>query len=152
RVVREIEGMLETAAALAMNRPTSLASLGGHHGATALSGTGATAMAVDETGHPILPPILKTVAASGEGMAELAAAIRTHRADMAASGRLEARRLEGAVSEMRGLIAYRLLDALEGPKGRELEARLARAVVDREYDAYEAADMLFAALKQGVEP
>ncbi len=152
RVVREIKGMLETAAALSMSQPAALLSQGGHHGASALTGTGAfgsTAMALDETGHPILPPIIKTVAATGEGVAELAAAIAAHRSNLATSGGLEARRLEGAVTEMRGLIAYRLLDELEGPKGRELEARLARAVVDKEYDAYEAADILFAALTQG---
>ena len=65
------------------------------------------------TGHLILPPI-QTVAETGEGCAELVDAIVAHRERIAATGELEARRAEGARAEMRALMAFRLIDALEG--------------------------------------
>lgn len=96
RVVREIRGMLETAAALAWARGggalTGLVEAG-HHGLSGLGGVdpdpercggsagrgaaapgattgpGAAGLAplpLDETGHPLLPPILKTVAETGK--------------------------------------------------------------------------------------
>jgi hypothetical protein len=50
---------------------------------------------------------------------------------------------------MRSLIAYRLLDALEGEAGKAAEDALARAVASGETDPYAAAEKLLAALKQG---
>jgi LAO/AO transport system ATPase len=206
RVVREIRGMLETAAALAWARtvPGGGAPLGlveaAHHGLSALAepsgtarpgtarpdapggaaaggaaegpgaarsaapqargaitGPGASGLAsaghgdlpLDADGHPVLPPIIKTVAETGEGCAELVDAIFAHRERALASGALEMRRLEGARAEMRALMAFRLLDALEGSGGAALEAELARAVADRAIDAYEAADRLFAEIMKG---
>jgi LAO/AO transport system kinase len=154
RVVREIRAMLETAAALAQGRPAApvVDTLAAHHGA-APAAVGAAASAVtglaDANGHPALPPVLKTCAETGEGVGELLAAVLAHRERMAVTGGLEARRLEGARVELRSLIAFRLLDALEGREGRALEDRLAKAVLSHECDAYEAAEELFAALAKG---
>ena len=159
RVVRELRGMLETAAALAWSRSGGGVNglvEAGHHGVSSLAGAvtgpgaaGLAAMALDETGHPVLPPILKTVAESGEGCSELVDAIIAHRERILASGELEARRVEGARAQMRSLMAFRLVDALEGSAGAALEDELARAVVARVCDAYEAADRLFAAIMKG---
>nr|MDA8426208.1 hypothetical protein [Treponema sp.] len=118
----------------------------------AVTGPGASGLAslpLDADGHPVLPPIIKTVAETGEGCAALVDAIVAHRERALASGALELRRLEGARAELRSLMAFRLLDALEGSGGAALEAELARAVVARECDAYEAADRLFATIMKG---
>lgn len=50
---------------------------------------------------------------------------------------------------MRSLMAFRLIDALEGSEGAALEDELSRAVAARDMDAYEAADRLFASIMKG---
>ena len=118
----------------------------------ATTGPGAAGLAplpLDETGHPLLPPILKTVAETGEGCAELVDAIVAHRERIASTGELEARRVEGSRAQMRSLMAFRLIDALEGSEGAALEDELSRAVAARDMDAYEAADRLFASIMKG---
>ncbi len=160
RVVREIRGMLETAAALAWGNARGAAAAAaaqgpaGHHGASAGAATGPGAgglpvLPTDAEGHPVLPPIVKTVAETGEGCGELLDAVFAHRERQAASGALLGRRVEAARAEMRSLIAYRLLDALEGEAGRRAEEGLARAVAAGEEDPYSAAEELFAAISKG---
>jgi len=104
---------------------------------------------LDEQGNPVLPPVLKTVAETGEGCAELVDAVIAHRERLASNGGLEARRVEGSRAEVRSLIAYRLLDALEGEAGRKTEDALAKAVVSGRTDPYAAAEELLAALTKG---
>lgn len=173
RVVRELRAMLETAAALAWDRSgrgtagALAAGDVGHHGAQATAGAPAAAAApalgaatgpgaggyldlpLDAEGHPVVPPILKTVAETGEGCAELVDAVIAHRERLARNGSLAARHVEGARAEMRSLIAYRLLDALEGDAGRNIEDNLSRAVASGESDPYSAAEELLAALTKG---
>jgi len=181
RVVREIRGMLETAAALkraALPEPVDTLSGRGAAGLGAAglgaatgpglpgAGQGRQAPAplsgealshhltesansvklADDSG---LPPVLKTVAETGEGVEELVDAILAHRAGLAASGALEARRLEGIRAEMRALIAFRLLDALEGGAGRAREDALSRAVLGGDADVYGASEELFSSIAKG---
>lgn len=64
------------------------------------------------------PPVLKASAREGTGVPEVAAAVERHRAFLASSGRLAARRRDQAAAELR----ERLLDAARG----KIEARLTR--------------------------
>ena len=181
RVYREIRGMLETAASLAMGKapvlPDTLAERH-HHGREGL-GEGPSAPApasasprggdaagngldagprrasllrkvggfvLDETGHPILPPVLKTRAETGEGCPELLEAILGHYEDLKQRGVLEARRFDAARAEIRDLIQLRVADLIEGERGSSYEERLAWAVVARSYDTWEAADRLYESL------
>ncbi|HOX31674.1 MAG TPA: methylmalonyl Co-A mutase-associated GTPase MeaB [Spirochaetales bacterium] len=153
RVVREIRGMLEMAAGLAWARAEAA-----HHGPAPGSAAGSVAgpgagglpeLPLDAEGHPVLPPILKTVAETGEGCAGLVDAVIEHRRRASESGALASRRLEAARAEMRSLIAYRLLDLLEGERGRGVEDSLARAVASGDQDPYSAAEELLAALSKG---
>ncbi|HUX36459.1 MAG TPA: methylmalonyl Co-A mutase-associated GTPase MeaB [Rectinemataceae bacterium] len=192
RVYREIRGMLETAASLAMGKapvlPDTLAERH-HHGREGLEGAAAPAgpglalpsggidqvgsgpagsgsatsgpvpalrrasllrkaggFTLDETGHPILPPVLKTIAETGEGCPELLEAILGHHEDLKRRGVLEARRFDAARAEIRDLIQLRVADLIEGDRGSAYEERLAWAVVARSYDTWEAADRLYESL------
>jgi LAO/AO transport system kinase len=87
-----------------------------------------------------LPPILKTVAAKGEGMEALLAAIEKHRAHVQASGLLEEKRrgrLRNEVLDMVAERARRVAERRLGP-GSEL-ARTMAEVPLRELDPYEIA-------------
>jgi LAO/AO transport system kinase len=120
RTVREIRATLETGAALA----------GGGAGAE-------------------LPPLLKTVAETGEGVAELVDALDDLWAALSASGGLERRRARGAMAEARTLLSERVAAELEELEAG-LEERLADRIVRGEIDAEAAADILFASiLKKG---
>ncbi|MBI2709307.1 MAG: methylmalonyl Co-A mutase-associated GTPase MeaB [Actinobacteria bacterium] len=88
------------------------------------------------------PPIVCTVATTGEGVKELLAAVERHRAFLETGGRLAAKRAERLRDELRAVVAARLrarADALVDDRERaEVEA----AVVDRRLDPWTAADRL----------
>lgn len=88
------------------------------------------------------PPILRTVANTGDGIDELWDAICLHRAFVEADGRLQQQRVTRLHDELRSIIAERL-DAragaiCSGPLFEEMAAK----VVDRTLDPYAAADVL----------
>jgi LAO/AO transport system kinase len=91
---------------------------------------------------PWKPPILKAVAQSGTGLAEVVAALDEHRGWLTRSGELARRRTRRAREEIEA-IALDALRARWGSVGRagELEA-LAAAVAAGESDPYAAADRL----------
>jgi LAO/AO transport system kinase len=93
-----------------------------------------------------LAPILKTVAARGEGIVELADAVEGHGAWLAQEGRRDVRRLDRARVQVRelalGTVRARFRQLGEG----ELMEKLAGAVARRETDPYSAADELVASL------
>ena len=161
RVVREIRGMLETAATLAMGRPVETPdSLSSHHhaglgrmarpsGAGAASLRGGANFALDETGHPVLPPVLRTVAQTGEGTEELVGALFAHFAELDRTGLIEARRIDAARAEIRDLVHARVSEMLAAERGASLEERLAWGVVARAYDTWEAADRLCDSMLKG---
>ena len=88
------------------------------------------------------PPILKTVASSGQGLAEVAAAIDEHHDWLATTGRLADRRRRRAREEIEA-IALEAMRMRWGAVGtREQVDRLAAAVAEGRTDPYAAADEL----------
>jgi LAO/AO transport system kinase len=93
-----------------------------------------------------LAPVHKTVAAAGEGIAELADAVEEHHAWLVSGGRLADRRLERARLQVReialGLIRARFAEV----EGGDLVDELSRQVAERATDPYTAADRLVGSL------
>jgi LAO/AO transport system kinase len=91
------------------------------------------------------PPIVRTVATSGNGVAELVAAIQTFRGTAEAPGQAEARRRARAEHQLRGLVTRGFMDTLERTvlEPGELTAVAAR-IAARELDPYTAAAGLLA--------
>lgn len=88
------------------------------------------------------PPIIRTVAATGEGTDELVAAIAKHRAWAAGSGEGEARRRAAARSEVEELLREALVRRLRDRLGEDrVESAIAR-VAERAIDPYAAVDEL----------
>jgi LAO/AO transport system kinase len=90
------------------------------------------------------PPILQTVSTSGEGVAVLVAAIRSHRAYLRQSGELEAREAARVEVEFAMLLREALLrDLVDSTPAERINAVLAR-VLARELDPYTAVAQLVA--------
>ncbi|HZI44875.1 MAG TPA: methylmalonyl Co-A mutase-associated GTPase MeaB [Ilumatobacter sp.] len=88
------------------------------------------------------PPILATVATTGDGVPELWEAINAHRTHAEASGQLESRRAFRAREELREIVAERLHQrARQICTGDRWEA-LTEAVAARESDPWAAADTM----------
>jgi LAO/AO transport system kinase len=143
RVVREIRSMLETALVNGVT-PRALsgagaADRGGHHIASAARESANAHGYGDIHG---LPPVLKTTAETGEGVAPVVDAVEAHRAALAESGLLTERRLRNAAYELRDALGKRLLARLDSPDARARLDDLAREVVERRRDVYDAVDTL----------
>jgi LAO/AO transport system kinase len=89
------------------------------------------------------PPIVSTVAVSGEGIEELADRLDAHWDWLKGSGELDDRRLARARAEVTAIAFGSLRERILG--GSELD-RLASRVADGQTDAYSAADELVAAI------
>jgi len=88
------------------------------------------------------PPIIGTVATTGEGVDELWRVIGEHRAHLEASGELVVRRAARLREELRAIVVARLQAKVEDQcRGDAFEA-LVRRVEARELDPYSAADEL----------
>jgi LAO/AO transport system kinase len=88
-------------------------------------------------------PILRTEAARGEGIAELAEAIDEHRAHIEAAGTLEERRARNLRNEVLGIAASRMRRRLEATAASDPETEeLLERVVRRELDPASAASEL----------
>jgi LAO/AO transport system kinase len=87
-------------------------------------------------------PIVKTEAAKGEGVAELAEKITEHRAHIEAEGTLEERRARNLRNEVLELAAARLRRRLEATAEDPAIAELLERVVSRELDPASAATEL----------
>src|SRR5690606_14686279 len=98
------------------------------------------------------PPVLLTVATTGEGVEELAAAVAAHGDHLAAHGDLQARRRARAASEVRAL-ALGVLEqrVAQLPTERGVDA-LAGAVLRGELDPYDAAEQVAAAVTAVTTP
>ncbi|MGA8255932.1 MAG: methylmalonyl Co-A mutase-associated GTPase MeaB [Nocardioides sp.] len=89
-------------------------------------------------------PIVKTVAQTGDGIAEVVVALDEHRAWLEQSGELQARRVRRARAEIEAIAVAALRTRWGAVDGRgDLDA-LARAVVAGDSDPYRAADELVA--------
>ncbi|WP_295695211.1 methylmalonyl Co-A mutase-associated GTPase MeaB [Lapillicoccus sp.] len=92
------------------------------------------------------PPVVKTVAARGEGIDELMEAIDAHLAWLTEGGGLRRRRVARAADEIEAIALARLRSRMGDLRHDESVDRLAAEVVDGTTDPYAAADQLVAAL------
>jgi LAO/AO transport system kinase len=88
------------------------------------------------------PPIVSTAAATGEGIADLTAAIGRHQDWLASSGELERRRRARAREEVAAIAVTELRRRLGGLPGEDKLDELAARVTAGELDPYAAADEL----------
>jgi LAO/AO transport system kinase len=92
------------------------------------------------------PPIVKTVAARGEGIEDVLAALDKHADWLAASGELGRRRQARAAAEIEAITVAELRGRIGEVPGAAALDSLAAAVVAGESDPYTAADELLATL------
>jgi LAO/AO transport system kinase len=102
---------------------------------------GVLALSHDPEGWQV--PILRTEAARGEGVAELAEAIARHRTHIEEAGTLEERRARNLRNEVLGIAASRMRRRMEATAASDPEtAALLERVVRRELDPASAASVL----------
>ncbi|MGI8644901.1 MAG: methylmalonyl Co-A mutase-associated GTPase MeaB, partial [Nocardioides sp.] len=89
-----------------------------------------------------LPPVIKTVAASGDGMDEVAVALARHASWLESSGELALRRTRRARGEIEAIAVTSLRQRWGDLHGRSELDDLAAAVAAGETDPYAAADVL----------
>ena len=169
RVLREIKAMLETAvlngavtrfselfqARAHLNGKTSGADnstiSGANSGAEKRINTDAGAFhhiaAVAAHSGLELPPVLATVAETGEGVRELVLEIQNHAEDLCATGFLSRRRKENIAWELKDALYRQMLKKLEGNETSGLLSDIAKSVVDIQTDFYDALEGLAKALK-----
>ncbi|MFB6143591.1 MAG: methylmalonyl Co-A mutase-associated GTPase MeaB [Halorientalis sp.] len=157
RTVQELREMIEM-------RRDEVAVATGHHGTAemGLDGPSGESGVVEadqgerdsptESGPAWTPPVLETVAKTGEGVPELIAAFDEHRAFLAESGQLVEKERERYASEIRTLLredtARLLADEIEARGGMET---FVDRVVERETDPYAVADDLLEPIADCVE-
>ena len=95
------------------------------------------------------PPIVRTVAHRGEGIAELAAAVDEHHAWLTATGELARRRTRRARAEVEAIAVAALRSRWGQVHGTAGVADLAAAVAAGRTDPYTAADRLLETLERG---
>jgi LAO/AO transport system kinase len=88
------------------------------------------------------PPIVDTVASTGEGVAELWGEISRHRAHLLASGVLERRRADRLAHELRRVLMARSARKIDELASGEEFASAVKALAAGEVDPYQAADRL----------
>ncbi|MFF7993132.1 methylmalonyl Co-A mutase-associated GTPase MeaB [Kitasatospora xanthocidica] len=94
------------------------------------------------------PPIVKTVAARGEGVDEVVEALEKHRAWLEEHGELAVRRRRRAAEEIEAIALAELRARIGDLRGDRHLAALAERVAAGELDPYGAADELVAGLTQ----
>ncbi|MCL4804687.1 MAG: methylmalonyl Co-A mutase-associated GTPase MeaB [Anaerolineae bacterium] len=90
--------------------------------------------------------VLQTVATTGTGVIELAAAVDRHREYLLATGGWTARERARSRSEIERLLRERFIDEMNARVPAEERAALISAVVERRMDPYAAADRLYSGL------
>jgi len=95
---------------------------------------------------PWRPPVLTTVASTGQGIDELLAELDRHRDWATAIGELRERRLRRAEGEIEAIAVTALRERMGDLAGGHRLGELAGRVVDAELDPYAAADELLSAV------
>ncbi|HEY5244957.1 MAG TPA: methylmalonyl Co-A mutase-associated GTPase MeaB, partial [Acidimicrobiales bacterium] len=98
------------------------------------------------------PPIVETVAATGEGVDDLWTAIARHRAYLVGSGRLVERRRDRLGEELRRVLTARLRRQVDELTTGPGFAAAVAALVDGRVDPYDAADELLGREPSGTVP
>ena len=91
------------------------------------------------------PPIIKTVAATGEGVPELLKSLRDHRAHVESTGALVERRHRRSLEELREIVVRTLEQRAYVALGGEGVERLQQEVLDRKLSPYDAAEKIITA-------
>jgi LAO/AO transport system kinase len=92
------------------------------------------------------PPIIDTVATTGEGIAELWATIGQHRDHLVATGRLDALRRQRVEREFRQIVVSRVVERIDEVTHGDRFAPVLAAMLDGDIDPYQAADRLLSML------
>lgn len=92
------------------------------------------------------PPIVKTIAMTGEGVTDLAEALARHLEHLQATGQIVARGERQARSEIQALLYQALLRRIDATLGPARFAELVAAVAARQQDPYAATDEILHAL------
>jgi LAO/AO transport system kinase len=127
----------------------------GHHGAVGVADEGRGEDADDEgedEDDEWSPPVLETVATTGDGVADLAGAVDDHRDHLRQTGRMRDRARSRAAAEVRTLLRQDTADLVEAELRRRggIEA-VAERVADRETDPYTVADELLAPVQAALD-
>jgi LAO/AO transport system kinase len=88
------------------------------------------------------PPIVRTVGTTGEGTAEVVAAVRDHRAAIEASGELARRRSARVAGELAAILTARLLERVRRLEGGAAFSAACDDVLARSVDPWTATDRL----------
>jgi LAO/AO transport system kinase len=97
---------------------------------------------------PWRPPVLTTVASTGQGVDDLVAALDEHRRWATDSGDLRRRRLRRAEREIEAIVVTTLRERIGDLRGGHRLGALAEQVVDGRSDPWTAADALLADLAE----
>jgi LAO/AO transport system kinase len=90
------------------------------------------------------PPVLKTVALTGEGVAELADTIGAHRTYLERNGRREEKEAARVNEQLRGLVQSALLEQAQADLAPGRWKAVVNAVRERKIDIYSAAEAILA--------
>jgi GTPase len=101
----------------------------------------------DREGPRWRPPIVKTVAARGEGVGDVVEAIDAHHAWMTEHGELERRRARRAAGEVEAIAVARLRSRIGDLRGGVALEQVAKRVAIGDLDPYAAADHLIEGLQ-----
>jgi LAO/AO transport system kinase len=92
------------------------------------------------------PPIVASVASTGDGVGDVVAAVGDHRQWLEAGGRLEAKRAGRRRAELGAVLTERLTERVRALEGGVALAQAEEAVAARRVDPWAAADELLASL------
>jgi LAO/AO transport system kinase len=92
------------------------------------------------------PPIVETVASSGDGCQQLWDAIGEHRAHLEAQGLLEERRRQRLEREFRQIVSARVDQRIHSPQFAKALSEVTDALAGGDIDPYEAADRMLSAI------
>ncbi len=98
------------------------------------------------------PPVIKTSAVTGEGMADLISAIQFHRTWLSETGELDQRRRQTAVSQLAEHLRYELLKQAADPSRSGLFPMMVDEILAKAITPQRAATLLLALLEHERQP